>query len=206
MDIEQVVAMMLFAMTSSVTPGPNNLMLMMSGNLFGWRATLPHIFGIVVGCAIMLVCAVYGLTILLDTVPWLTWSVRILGTGWLCWLGAGFLLSGLRHRSGTHKTEPLASPRPLKFYEAALFQWANPKALVVLTSAAGAFVTLAPTPLERAIVLTSGFSICALLSTHIWTLAGSGLSKLMQTGSTAQGVQIAMGLLMMLTAASLLVI
>jgi len=205
MDIEQAIAMFVFAFTASITPGPNNLMLMMSGNLFGWRASVPHILGIVIGVAVLVVCAVYGLTALLKQAPWLTLAVRLVGTGWLMWLGVRFLWSAFKRSDDANRQQGRAA-RPLKFYEAALFQWANPKAVLIATSAAGAFITLAPTAFERAVLLSLGFCISALISTHVWTLAGSALATLMQSGNSAKYVQGAMGVLMILTAASLLVL
>lgn len=204
MDPQQFSALMVFALTACITPGPNNLMLMMSGNLFGWRASLPHIAGIILGFAVVLVCAVFGLTLLLERVPWLTWSVRLLGTAWLGWLGLKFIWGA--RRGGAKDANSKRAARPLRFYEAALFQWANPKSLIVSTSAASAFITLAATPLERAALIAGGFSIAGLVSTHLWTLSGSGLSVLLSTGKYAQVVQIAMGFLLVLTALSLLYI
>lgn len=206
MDTQQLSALMVFALTACVTPGPNNLMLMMSGNLFGWRASLPHIAGIITGFAIVLVCAVYGLTLLLDRLPWLTWSVRLVGTAWLGWLGVKFIIAAQQGPlSDASKTQKKAA-RPLRFHEAVLFQWANPKSLIVATSATSAFLNIAAAPLDRAVIIAGGFSIAGLVSTHLWTLSGSALSVLLSTGKHAHLMQNAMGILLLLTAASLLFI
>lgn len=208
MDTAQLIAFMLYAVTATVTPGPNNFMLMMSGNLFGWRATLPHMVGVIAGFSFMLVCAVYGLTALLQEMPWLTWGVRIVGTAWLAWLGVKFILAALRPAADNDAQAPSSktAARPLRIYEAMVFQWANPKSLVVATSCASAFITLAPTPLERSIIIAGGFALAGLISTSTWTLAGSAISALLSTSQHAKTAQISMGVLMVLTALSLLVI
>lgn len=206
MDPQHVSALMIFALTACVTPGPNNLMLMMSGNLFGWRASLPHIAGIIIGFAFMVVCAVYGLTLLLERLPWLTWGVRLVGTAWLGWLGLKFIIAAQQATQSDAPEARNGAARPLRFYEAVLFQWANPKSLIVATSATSAFLHVASAPLERAIIIAGGFSLAGLVSTHLWTLSGSALSVLLSTGKHAYMMQIAMGILLLLTAASLLFI
>lgn len=202
MDTAQFSAFFIFALSSSLTPGPNNVMMMMSGSLFGFKATVPHMLGVIIGFAVLLVSAVFGLSVILEQLPWLTLAIRILGTVWLGWLGLSFILSAARESGAEDQVK--TAVRPLRFYEAALFQWANPKALIVATSCAGAFLTLAPTASERAAFMVAGFVLAGLPSTITWTLAGSALSVLMTTGQHAKYVQIALGVLMLLTAASLL--
>lgn len=204
MDTAQFSAFFIFALSASITPGPNNVMMMMSGSLFGFRATVPHMLGVAIGFAVLLVCAVFGLSLVLEQFPWLTLAIRVIGTLWLGWLGLTFILGAARQSAA--EADKKAAARPLRFYEAALFQWANPKALIVATSCAGAFITLAPTAGERAALMAAGFMPAALMSTVTWTLAGSALSMLMTTGKHAQYVQIALGVLILMTAASLMFI
>ena len=73
-----------FAFVSSITPGPNNLLLMSSGALFGWRRSLPHLGGVLLGFAVVMASAVFGLGELVDTWPWLLTAVpaELFGHHW----------------------------------------------------------------------------------------------------------------------------
>ncbi len=49
MEHDLLIALMGFAFATSVTPGPNNMMLLASGVNFGFSRTLPHMLGISIG-------------------------------------------------------------------------------------------------------------------------------------------------------------
>ena len=203
MSTEHLFAFVTFAFIASITPGPNNLMLMASGSVFGLRRTIPHIGGVVFGFAVLLGAMSLGLGLLLERVPALTLTVQWAGAAWLAWLGGKlvYLAFATRQQSeapGANK--PDAQTRPLYALEAALFQWANPKALVMTASCAAAFGALSPFVSVRLGVMISIFSLIGVGTSVLWTLAGSTLSVWLDTGSKAMAAQIMMGLLFIATA------
>ena len=120
---------MAFAFVTSITPGPNNLMLMASGANFGLRRTVPHMLGVGLGFGFMICCVGLGLAGLFELVP------------------AARLMLATRCRWATCSGWPGASPtrprpslgrrrrRPFTFLQAAAFQWVNPKAWTMALSA-----------------------------------------------------------------------
>lgn len=96
MDKALFVSLIGFAFITSVTPGPNNLLLMSSGALFGWRRTVPHLVGIQIGFVILMSAAVFGLGSLVDRWPWLITIVRVLGASWLAWMSLRFFKAAIR--------------------------------------------------------------------------------------------------------------
>jgi threonine/homoserine/homoserine lactone efflux protein len=60
MSAATLFALCLFAFVSSITPGPNNMMLFASGVNFGFRKTIPHMLGIGFGFGILVVCVGLG--------------------------------------------------------------------------------------------------------------------------------------------------
>ena len=118
-----------FAFVTSVTPGPNNLMLLASGVNFGFRRTVPHMLGISAGLAAMVLALGLGLWPVLASVPGITAAMRWLGAAWMLWLAWRIA------RAGGPGEDGAAPARPFGFLAAAAFQWVNPKAWAMVLSA-----------------------------------------------------------------------
>lgn len=125
-------ALILFCFVSGVTPGPNNVMLMSSGVNFGFRRTLPHLLGVVLGFALMVALIGLGLDAIFAHVPQLLPIMRWAGAAYMLWLAWRIANSG-PVRDGD------ARGRPLGFFGAAAFQWINPKAWAIAISALTAY-------------------------------------------------------------------
>ncbi|XUU60826.1 LysE family translocator [Erythrobacter sp. HA6-11] len=195
MSTEHLFAFITFAIIASITPGPNNLMLMASGSVFGLRRTIPHILGVVFGFAVLLGAMILGLGLLLEQVPAVTKTVQLAGAVWLAWLGCKLAYSALSSADQPRAGQRSAKDRPLYAFEAALFQWANPKALVMTASCAAAFGALSASVSVRLAVMISVFSIIGIVTSVLWVLAGSTIARWLNTGWSARAAQIVMGLL-----------
>ena len=114
-----------------VTPGPNNAMLTASGIKFGFKKTIPHLIGIPFGHTIQITLVCFGLGNLFQKYP----SIQVY-LKWLCFI---YLLYLGWKIIGSFSENNKESGRPLKLYEAAFFQFINPKAWVVALTAATAF-------------------------------------------------------------------
>jgi len=133
MDTQQLIALVSFAFVSSVTPGPNNMMLMASGANFGIRRTLPHMAGVAIGFALMIFLVGIGLIGLFDAWPPLFAVLKFVSAAYLLWL-AWKIATALPPEQGA----ATAGGKPMTFIQAALFQWVNPKAwTMALTAIAG---------------------------------------------------------------------
>jgi len=122
-----------FAFVSSITPGPNNTMLLASGANYGFRRTVPHIAGISLGCMAMLLVVGLGLGQAFAAVPLLYDVLRCVGAAYLLWLAWKIATAG------TVRDHGAGSGRPLTFWQAAAFQWVNPKAWVMVVGAASTY-------------------------------------------------------------------
>ncbi len=200
MDVSLLGPLFGFAAVTSITPGPNNFMQMSSGALFGFRRTIPHIAGIQFGFATLMAACVFGLGVVVEQFPWLVTIVKIIGAVWLTWLALKFFKAAFITDKDINSIEPKSGARPLKFYEAAFFQWANPKALIMGLVAAGMFVEIADTPSMRALILCSMFMSVGIASSTTWTLAGHTLNRFMSSGRSAIILNAIMGLLLVATA------
>lgn len=200
MDTTLLVSLIGFAFISALTPGPNNLLLMSSGALFGWQRSLPHLGGILLGFAILMSSAVFGLGSVVAKWPWLVTVVRIIGAAWLAWMSLRYFLAGLRGPATDADSSPAPISRPFRFHEGVLFQWVNPKALILVISAAGAYIAIADSIVQRAMIIVGVFFIAGIVCCSLWMIAGDALSQLMSSGRSAKYVNLGMGILILLTA------
>ena len=129
MSFELFSALLVFCFVSSITPGPNNFMLLASGVNFGFARTVPHMLGISAGFLSLLLGVGFGLGAVLTTFPSLHLVRKIAGGAYLLYLAWRIAMSRSLGRAGE------AAARPMTFLEATAFQWVNPKAWVMAVTA-----------------------------------------------------------------------
>ena len=175
-----------------VTPGPNNAMLTASGIKFGFKKTIPHLIGIPFGHVIQITLVCFGLGNLFQKYPLVQNYLK-----WLCFFYLLYLGWKIIGSFSEHKKE---SGRPLKLYEAALFQFMNPKAWVVAITASTAFFPvnenfyLATT----FVALTAPF-IC-FPSICLWALFGSSIKILIKNAKIKKIIEYFLAVLLIITA------
>ncbi|QNO26569.1 LysE family translocator [Sphingopyxis sp. OPL5] len=167
MDQTTLAALSAFALVSSITPGPNNMMLMASGANFGLRRTVPHALGVGFGFTLMIVLVGVGLMGLFDLFPILNTVLKIVSIAYLLWLAWKIA------NAAAPTTDGNARGKPMTFVQAMLFQWVNPKAW---TMALSAIALYAPDRNVVAVLLVAiVFGIVNLPSTSIWAVMGQAL-------------------------------
>jgi threonine/homoserine/homoserine lactone efflux protein len=180
-----------FAFVTSITPGPNNAMLLASGVNHGFRRTLPHIAGINLGCVLMLLLVGLGLGKLFTAVPVLYSLLRYAGAAYLLWLAWQIARAGPVAAGGVPR-------RPMRFCEAAAFQWVNPKAWIIVV---GAVTTYAPREnFARNVVVIA--VLLALVNAPIialWAAGGVALRRLLHQTGRVRAFNLCMALLLVLS-------
>ncbi len=187
MSLELFVALVVFAFVSSITPGPNNLMLLASGVNFGFRRTVPHMLGIAAGFASLLLGVGLGLGALLQAIPALHTALKIAGAAYLLYLAWRIAMARGISAPGQ------ASARPKRFHEAAAFQWVNPKAWVMAVTAMALYASPAA-PYLSVLVVTAAFTLVNLPSVSVWAGFGMVLRGFLADPVRLKWFNIAMGL------------
>ncbi|MDF0732135.1 LysE family translocator [Pseudomonas entomophila] len=166
-------AFVLFAFVSSITPGPNNTMLLASGVNFGVRRSIPHALGISIGFMVLVLGVGFGLGELFKAWPPLYTVLRYVGAAYLLYLAWKIATSG------PMSADTAGTRKPLSFLGAAAFQWVNPKAWVM---AIGAITTYTPAQgyVMNVIVIAALFALVNLPSVGIWVMFGSALRRVLQ--------------------------
>jgi len=189
MTLEILLALMAFAFVGSVTPGPNNLMLMTSGANFGVRRTIPHFLGIVFGWMLMVVLVGTGLLQVFETVPLAYEVLRWFSIGYLVYLA--WKIAGAKPQSGGSAASPITS------LQAALFQWVNPKAWAMALTAVTVYAPSQSLAAVGFVALVTG--AVNLPSCFVWVVMGHRLQRYLQVGARLRWFNLAMALLLLVS-------
>lgn len=190
MSSEFLSALVLFAFVTSITPGPNNLMLMASGVNFGFWRTIPHMLGIGIGFTVMIVLVGLGLTQAFERWPELNTALKVVGVAYMLYLAWKI----------AHAAEPgkgVAKPRPMTFLQAAAFQWVNPKAWAMALTATTVYV--APDDPYGIYWVALIFGAINLPCVSCWTTLGQQLRRFLTNQTRLRAYNWTMALLLVLS-------
>ena len=170
MPYETLSALVVFAFVSSVTPGPNNLMLMASGANFGFARSVPHMLGIAIGFTVMIVAVGAGLVQMFDAWPPSYTVLKVCSVVYMTWLAWKIARAGPA-RSG----DPQGTP--MTFMQAAAFQWVNPKAWAMALTALSVYATDATLVAFGLVALV--FGLVNLPSITLWAVLGQQMARIL---------------------------
>lgn len=180
-------ALVVFAFVTSITPGPNNVMLMASGVNFGFRRTLPHIFGIGIGFLSLLLGVGFGLGALLTAFPAVHVALKIAGGAYLLYLAWRVAMTrSLSEGKG-------ATARSMTFLEAAAFQWVNVKAWVMAITGISVYSS-STSPFLSVILVAVAFALVNLPCVSAWAAFGVALRGFLSEPTRLKWFNIAMGI------------
>ncbi|HVG49913.1 MAG TPA: LysE family translocator [Rubellimicrobium sp.] len=184
-------ALALFAFVSSITPGPNNLMLMASGANFGVRRSLPHMLGVGIGFTAMIVAVGLGLAGRFEAVPWTHTALEVFAVLYLLWLA---------WKIGTAAPATPEAPetaRPITFLQAAAFQWVNPKAWMMVISALTFYA--ADESVAAVLLVAAVFGAINLPCISLWTMLGQEMRRVLTSPARLRAFNITMAVLLVAT-------
>ena len=186
-----------FYFTMFFTPGPNNAMLTASGMKFGFIRTLPHLMGISLGHVFQIGLTCFGLANLFLLYPQVQFYMKVLCFLYLLYLGWKMIgsFSSIQKKTG----------RPLRFYEASLFQFINPKAWSIAVTVASGFFPSEENIFIGIVFVTITAAIINLPTCSLWALFGSGLRKFINNQKTKKIIEYLLAVLLVLTGLFILI-
>jgi len=191
--VEQLAGLVAFSFVSSVTPGPNNILLWASGAEFGVRRTIRHIVGTSLGVGAMALAVAAGLGVLVANVPGVALTMKGVGSVYLLYLAWRIAGAGSLERGNV--------ARPLGILPAASFQVINPKAWIF---ALGAITTFRPAglPIATGSLVVAGTMMVVILPTAaLWAGAGDALGRLIADARTRRVVSLVLAVIVAATVA-----
>lgn len=168
-------ALVLFSLAAAITPGPNNISIMMSSSANGIRATMPHFWGIVLGYPLMLFIIGCGLGEIFIKYPIIHTVIKTAGSIYILYMAWKIINSSIAREGG-------AKGKPITFVQSLLFQWVNPKGLVTAISVISTYTKVhSHTPIMLQILIITSIAILAtVIAASIWLFGGIILHKLLK--------------------------
>jgi threonine/homoserine/homoserine lactone efflux protein len=187
MTPDLIPALAAFAFVTSITPGPNNLMLMASGANFGFRRTVPHMLGVALGFTAMTALVGAGLSRIFEIVPGSYAALQAVSVVYLLYLA-------WHVATAAPPDSAMPAGKPLSFLQAALFQWVNPKAWAMAMTATSVY---APgRTLEAVAIVALVFGAINLPSVGVWTILGQRMRHVLHNPRRLRLFNLAMALLL----------
>ena len=188
-----LLALISFCLVATITPGPNNMMLLSSGATFGLRRTVPHLIGISGGCAIMVLVLGWSVAGLMTRVPLLYTLLHVASTAYLLWLAWKIATS-----AGPHAAS--ARGRPFTMLNAAGFQWVNPKAWAMVLGAVASFAR--PDHLgSDVLVIAAVLVLVGFPCISLWAGCGAMLTRALRHPRALRAFNVTMAGLLVLSIA-----
>ena len=191
-DTNLIFALVSFYFVMYVTPGPNNAMVLASGLKFGFFKSIPHMTGITIGHVTQLILVCLGLGKIFQIYPEIQSILKILCAIYLIYLGYKIVGSFSKLKDD--------DSRPLKFYEAALFQIVNPKAWTISSMAASSFLPKDGKLFFSIIFIASVALIICPISISPWAAFGSGIKNLVKNNKIKVIIEFFLAFLLLITA------
>ena len=191
----------MFMFVSSITPGPNNLMLLSSGIRFGFNRTVPHMLGITGGMVVLLLIAYAGVGALMLASPGLDKLMTVACCAYLLWLATALLKNDEpgQGAAGADASQGATAARPMRLHEAALFQFVNPKAWAMAVAAstiADKFPLPLPARLTLMVLLSAAINLPCV---SVWALFGKTMRHHLRTARVRQAFNFTMAALVVAT-------
>lgn len=165
-------ALVVFAAIAAYTPGPNNTILMASGINYGFRQTLPMIFGVGLGFPLMIACVGLGLGKIFEIFPQIYTAMKYAGAAYMLWLAYKIAMA----KPATGEDGPQS--KPLTFLQGMAFQWINPKGWIIAVTVLSAY-TLASDYYFGVAAVVATFVVMGFTSATTWALFGVILKEVM---------------------------
>lgn len=174
MTNQWVFSFLIFALSMSISPGPNNLMIMATATTFGWRKTISQILAVSLGFLSLLALAIFGVAEIVHRVPVVYTALKVMGIVYLLYLAFKILKSA----------KTIESPsliKPYSFIEIFGFQFANPKGWMMAMSTAATFFPAGISSVHFAVASGLLFTAVNLFSNSVWAIFGVVLAQILNT-------------------------
>ena len=187
----EILSIALFWFVTAYTPGPNNVVASYSGFNFGFKKTIPHILGVTLGFTSLVLFLTIGLINVFKLFPIIQIVIRYLGTIFLIYLAYKI--------ASSTKFDETKKENPVKFIETFLFQYLNPKGVMVGIIVVSTYVELGENYLNYATQIVALAFLFSSTSITLWTFIGKFLRKFATNDKFIKYFNYAMSMLLLLS-------
>jgi threonine/homoserine/homoserine lactone efflux protein len=162
-------ALAIFLFVGAFSPGPNNLLASYSGFNFGIKKTLPLVYGVTFGFPIVLITVNSGLAIVFNKFPMFQEILKILGSGFLIYMAYKIAFG--------NKSDEKEIKNPAKFFNMIIFQFINPKAVLIAIITVSTFISQNENFVRDSIIVIIFAIFFSFTSIMSWSLLGKFLQR-----------------------------
>ena len=189
--VAMILSIATFTLSTVSSPGPNNIMLLSSGLTFGYKKTIPHMFGIMIGFPFMVLLVGLGLGLVFEKFPIIFSILKIVGILYLFWMAFKVATN-----KGSLEVKEGEKSKPFTFLQSAAFQWVNPKAWIMAITAISIFVTSKDDSLTQVVIIALIYLLSSIFSTNAWTAGGVVLKRFVKDQKIVRILNIVMAILL----------
>jgi len=189
---ELILSLISFSVSMAITPVPNNVMVTASGVNFGYKRTIPHILGIVVGFPVMIILLGLGLGSVFKTFPVIHYILKYVGAAYLLYLAFKIAtFNGFNNNDDRSK--------PFTFWQAVIFQWVNPKAWVIAVGAIATFTSVDNHVFLEVLLIAFVFCMVCFPCVSLWAFLGTNIRRFLTTDLYRKIFNLSMACLLVLS-------
>jgi len=189
--VAMILSIATFTMSTVMSPGPNNIMLLSSGLTFGYKKTMPLMFGIILGFPLMVLIIGLGLGALFERFPIVLNVLKIVGILYLFWMAYK-----IARNTSSYEVDENEQSKSFTFIQSALFQWVNPKAWIMAITSISVFVSSNENSMFQVILIAFIYCLSLCISSNTWAFGGILLKKFIRNAKSVQKINIVMALLL----------
>jgi len=189
--LAMILSIATFTMSTVMSPGPNNIMLLSSGLTFGYKKTMPLMFGIILGFPLMVLIIGLGLGALFERFPIVLNVLKIVGILYLFWMAYK-----IARNKSSYEIDENEQSKSFTFIQSALFQWVNPKAWIMAITSISVFVSSNENSMLQVILIAFIYCLSLCISSNTWAFGGILLKKFIRNAKSVQKINIVMALLL----------
>ena len=196
--IDYFFSLLLLCVIQSGTPGPNNIMLTASGKNFGYVKTIPHMLGVIFGFLSLLIVLSLGLITIFNQYPIVQETLKFIGSCYLLYLAYRIYSSD--------NTKDQSRSKPITFIESSLFQYVNPKGIMMGITTISIFTDFKNYESinsynEGMVFILLAFTVANVFAVLAWTSVGVFLDNFIKSRKAIKRFNTVMAILLVLTIA-----
>ncbi len=189
--VAMLLSIITFTMSTVMSPGPNNIMLLSSGLTFGYKKTIPHMFGIILGFPLMVLIIGLGMGALFEKFPLVLTVLKVVGILYLFWMAYK-----IARNSSSYEVDENNQSKSFTFVQSALFQWVNPKAWIMAITAISVFVSSNENSMIQVLIIAFIYFLSLCISSNTWAFGGILLKKFIKNSKSVQKINVIMAILL----------
>ena len=170
-----IISIATFILTTHITPGPTNIILLSSVLNFGYKKSFPYMFANIISYPLLMIFTAIGVGIFLTKHPEIMSVLKIIGVGYLFWMAWKIF-----NDSSSYDTNNIDKTKPITFWQGLIYPWVNPKAWIVYTSTVSVFVTSTEKGLSQISLIVFIILITMIITVYSWAFGAIVLKKLIK--------------------------